>query len=607
MINSLINLKKLDRLLTSKRTFNVIKKIRHILEKTLDYDYQISTYDDAYFLKDGIEEHLGQVKTPIWAAKLISYLCIKEPEQRVLDPCFGNGVFLESAYDRITELKHTVKPDLWGVEIDLVRFAEGLKNFSKYARNFNNSFFCGNIFDFKEKTFDCIIMNPPYIRQEKLLNKNHDFMNKKILHEKIKNLFGITLSLRSNLYVYFIIYLSSLLKNGGRMGIVIPKGWLDSKHGVEFQKFLLDTFEIEFIIDFKKDTFNDAIVEDCILILKKEQNPSNNVCFVHLYEEPSEIIFKKILDAKKSFETKKVFVSLVKRNILFEDSKWGKFFHINLKDLELLNGKNLVPLSEFVEIRRGVETNWNEFFILDEKKKNQFNIPNEFLTKIISSPKQLKKLDTKNDVNFDYLLSINTQLDLSDKFLEISKYVNYNYKTFLKKQDNSALKKQSIKNMDSWYQTKIFKPSPLIFSYIIRNSKFFIKNSKEYLVRDNFYNIFPKKTNTDILFALLNSSFSRLQLELIGRRYGNGILKIQVYELQEIKLPDIRIMSKQMKQELIDASKKLSLFTIRDNESSKIIDKIDLIVHNFCELKLTLKELKKIEKQMLETRLMRGQ
>jgi adenine-specific DNA-methyltransferase len=607
MTDTLLDLKKLDNLSTSKRTSELVKKIRSILDETLDYEYQISKYADDYFLRDDVEEYLGQVKTPIWAAKLISYLCIKQPKQRVLDPCFGDGIFLESAHNRINELKHTTKPDLWGVEIDLVRFAEGLQNFSKKKRNFNNSFFCGDIFDFKEKTFDCIVMNPPYIRQEKLLNQNPDFMNKKILHEKIKDLFGITLSLRSNLYIYFIMYVSSLLKNGGRMGIIIPKGWLDSKHGEEFQKFLLNVFEIEFIIDFAKDSFNNVIVEDCILILKKEKNSSNNIRFVHICKEPDEKIFKKILDAKVSFETKKVFVSIIKKNILIKDHKWGKFFYVNSKVMQLLNAKNLVPLSKFAEIRRGIETNWNEFFILDEKKKNQFNIPDEFLTKIISSPKQLKKLDTKNDVNFDYLLSINTQLDLSDKFLEISKYVNHNYKIFSKKQNNSVLKKQNTKNIDSWYQTKIFKPSPLIFSYIIRNSKFFIKNSKEYLVRDNFYNIFPKKTNTDILFALLNSSFSRLQLELIGRRYGNGILKIQVYELQEIKLPDIRIMSKQMKQELIDESKKLSSFTILNNESTKIIDKIDLIVQDFCELKLTLKELKKIEKQMLETRLMRGQ
>ena len=130
--------------------------------------------------------------------------------------------------------------------------------------------------------------------------------------------------------------------------------------------------------------------------------------------------------------------------------------------------------------------------------------------------------------------------------------------------------------------------------------------SKKYLVRDNFYNILPKEIDVEVLFALLNSSLISLQLEMIGRRYGNGVLKIQVYELQDLKLPNIRIMPKKVQQKLIEESKKLSKFRIHDDEKSKIIDKIDLIIENFCKLQISSKEIKQMEKQMLKTRVLRG-
>ena len=115
-----------------------------------------------------------------------------------------------------------------------------------------------------------------------------------------------------------------------------------------------------------------------------------------------------------------------------------------------------------------------------------------------------------------------------------------------------------------------------------------------------------KEIDVEVLFALLNSSLISLQLEMIGRRYGNGVLKIQVYELQDLKLPNIRIMPKKVQQKLIEESKKLSKFRIHDDEKSKIIDKIDLIIENFCKLQISSKEIKQMEKQMLKTRVLRG-
>ena len=602
------NLKSLEIIPNSKRTPELINDIRSTLHQTLSYDYEISPSDAITLSSKNIEENLGQVKTPTWVAELISNLCIKKPNIRILDPCFGDGVFLLSAYDRIKDFKFTHDPDLWGVEIDPIRFAEGLQNIEKISKKNkinSKSFFCGNIFDFEEKDFDCIILNPPYTRQEKLPKEKSFLINKEIIRDKIKKICGITLSLRSNLYVYFIVYLTSLLSNDGRMGIILPKGWLDSKHGVEFQKFLLQNFEIEFIIDFAKDTFEEVIVEDCILIFKKNSNVSTKVRFVHVYDKLESKTIKEILNVKKSFENKKVSVSVIEKNKLFNDQKWGKYLHLAPDILKSLQGKNLVSLSELADVSRGTETNWNDFFILDDEKINNYKISKKFLTKIISSPKRLRMLDTKSHVDFDYFLNMRTPLKSEDKYSGIGKYIEEYSKKIFEKDEKSILQKKAQLNPDSWYLTKSFESSPIIFSYIIRKSKFFFRNSEKYLVRDNFYNIIPKEVNPEILFSLLNSSSSGLQLELVGRRYGNGVLKIQAYELQGMLVPDIQKMPENLKKILSDLGRELSTYAISDKSTSKIIEKIDDIINKFCELKISSKEIKKIERKMVESRLSR--
>ena len=602
------NLKSLEVISNSKRTPKLINDIRSTLQQTLSYDYEISPSDAITLSSKNIEEDLGQVKTPTWVAELISNLCIKKPNIRILDPCFGDGVFLLSAHNRIKDFEPIHDPDLWGVEIDPIRFVEGLQNIEKISKENminNKSFFCGNIFDFEKKDFDCIILNPPYTRQENLPKEKSFLINKEIIRDKIKKRCGITLSLRSNLYVYFIVYLTSLLSNDGRMGVILPKGWLDSKHGAEFQKFLLQNFEIEFIIDFAKDTFEEVIVEDCILILKKISDIHSKVRFVHVHDKLESKTIEEILNGEKSFENKKVSVSVIEKNKLFNDQKWGKYLHLTPNILKSLQGKNLVPLSELADVSRGIETNWNDFFILDDEKINNYKISKKFLTKIISSPKRLGMLNTKSHVDFDYFLNIHTPIKSEDRYTGIGKYIEEYSKKIFEKDEKSILQKKAQLNPNSWYLTKSFKSSPIIFSYIIRKSKFFFRNSEKYLVRDNFYDIIPKQGNPEVLFSLLNSSLSGLHLELIGRRYGNGMLKIQAYELQGMSVPNIQKMPESIKKILSELGKELTTYSISDSNASKIIEKIDDIISKFCELKISSKEIKKIERKMVESRLSR--
>lgn len=600
-------IQKLDSLSSLARTKHNCSKIKSDLKSFLEYDYEISKTRDEWFSDDDVDQKLSQVSTPPWAAELISKLCIKSKDDIVLDPCFGNGIFLKTASDRIKKLAKTkTVNNIYGVEIDPFEFPKGLRSFLQTSEKskLKKTFFCGNIFDFKKQNFDVVVLNPPYTRQETLADYEKDFLNKKTIQKKILESLDVVLSLRSNLYLYFIVYLTSLLKNGGHIGAIIPKGWLDSKYGIEFQNFLLDNYQIKFIIDFEKDTFSNVIVEDCIIILKKNTDSRGKTKFVHIKKESEVEEIIKLIEGNDDYDNDVLRIVNVNSGVLKKDHKWGKFLLLSSNMISTLQNKKLVPLSKLASISRGIETNWNKLFILKDDDAKKQGIEKKFLRPIISSPRDISRLDTKDGIDLDYLLCIENTIEISSASKGVKRYLE-KFSLSFNKEEHPVITKAFTKDPNSWYIIKPTKPAPIIFSYIIRRTKNFIYNSGRHLVRDNFYNIYPLEVDQLVLFAVLNSSIVRLNLELTGRRYGNGMLKIQAYELGETAIPDVRLMQKSLKLGLKKYATELLQYKINDPNIFKIIEKIDSIIHEFCNPKITSKRIIEMENNLVNKRLER--
>src|SRR5690625_707480 len=85
----------------------------------------------------------------------------------ILDHCFGEGIFLKVINRKI---KYASIKNI-GIELDPDLFKVVRKQLSSFE------LYNGDFFDF-ENEVDCIIMNPPYIRQELLKKDMPKFLNK---------------------------------------------------------------------------------------------------------------------------------------------------------------------------------------------------------------------------------------------------------------------------------------------------------------------------------------------------------------------------------------------------------------------------------------------
>ena len=210
---------------------------------------------------------LGQVWTPPDIAdemvKLLASNLPKKARFEILDPCSGPGTFAKALR---SGLGHAFDLSMFEIDKNLVFQSreEKLKRGSTAKVNSGN-FLTAN---FRGKSFDACIMNPPYVRHE-LLTKDEklDYSN------EILRLADFRVPQRSNLYIYFILKSLAILKPGGVMVAIIYDTLGTTQYGKIAWEYLRSRTEI---IESRTVSapFGKVMVDAQILVLRKiKQEP----------------------------------------------------------------------------------------------------------------------------------------------------------------------------------------------------------------------------------------------------------------------------------------------------------------------------------------------
>jgi methylase of polypeptide subunit release factors len=458
----------------------IVSGFSRVITELNKYDFSKIGYDIIGRIFEKLiprtERHkLGQYFTSTDVVDLILGFTIKHPDDKVLDPACGSGTFLVRAYHRKRFLAQNLfkegkyaKPfksheelvkELWG--IDIAKFPAHLALINIVRENIKAietipNIACKDFFEVlpgketlmyelafqipgvKEKEletvypeeFSAVVTNPPYTRQEEMEDV---FLGgyKDRLRELIKKTWGMEVSKRSSIYVYFFLHGTKFLTKNGRLGLITSNSWLDVDFGKYLQEFFLKNFKVIAVIESKVERwFEDADINTAITILErcddKKARDSNLVKFVYLKRKLREIIpvgeneeerwnniekfvnfiencdkdekirnqMKKIEFLGKTlwiYEDENFRITMISQADLwaegwndeenkYEGSKWGKYIRapeIFFKILE--KGKDIfVPLKKIAEVRRGFTTGANEFFYLTQERINELGIEREF-------------------------------------------------------------------------------------------------------------------------------------------------------------------------------------------------------------------------------------
>jgi methylase of polypeptide subunit release factors len=523
----------------------------------------------------------GQYATPADVADLLLGFCLRRPEDRVLDPSCGDGALLRRAArwqawlaSSTDELPQT----LYGVELD-VESAEAIDLPAVNIRRAN--FF--TIDPGEYAPFDAIIGNPPYTRAEWIGRLDaaaeaqlplfaDDALEKSPVDRGplLTREFRASLSRRAGLYAYFFLHSMSFLREGGRLGFVVPNGWLDVAYGQALKQFLLDHFRILAVIESAVERwFAGAGVNTCLIILERSGDPAtraaNRVRFAGLQRPLPELLDSDAEDsgrvgAVEQFvgrllppddrRTASLSVRVYEQIRLDPSARWGAFWRAPEVMLRR-PPRPLVALHQWAEVQRGFTTGANHFFYLNPEQIDRWSIEPEFRRPLLKSLRGVDQLRPDRSAADYEWLAIPSDARLADT--HAGEYVEWGMAQGIHLRRTCAARRP-------WYSLPEQPAAALLMAKGIWQRHFVALPQEPMAVDQQVYRLMPGHgVDAEVAAALLNSAWFALQCELHGRlNLGEGVLWLAAYELSEVELPDPRAIDPATAARLVQSFRQLA-------------------------------------------------
>lgn len=472
----------------------------------------------------------GQFATPPALARemiLFGNRLLPENESiRFLDPAFGTGSF----YSALLELIEKERIETaWGIEID-EHYGRPTKALWKDTpiKIKLTDFTAVPSPDREDDKFNFIICNPPYVRHHHIGSSVKERLQAKVLRTC-----GVRFNGLSGFYCYFMALTHGWLKKKGISGWLIPAEFMDVNYGASLKLYLLNQVTLLRVHRFAADDmqFKDAAVSSAIVWFRNEKPVSNN----------------KITVSYGGTLTNPQSVQQLSAEELFKIKKW------NGSPLSISPGKEKsIVMSDLFDIKRGIATGDNHFFILSRDQINNYNLPMKFLRPILPSPRYLKSDEIPADV--DGNPEIERQLFLLDCTLP-ENVLKKSYPTlwnYFESGKPDVTSRYLCKNRNPWYAQEKRPHSPFLCTYMGRSNHALKKHPFRFILNHseataaNVYLLLYPNSFLKSAFArdpeLVRKVWNRLnQLSadvLLGesRVYGGGLYKLEPKELGNVPI-----------------------------------------------------------------------
>lgn len=476
---------------------------------------------------------LGQFATPtVLATDILEYAkTLVSPSQQIrfLDPAFGTGAFY-SALLRSFTFSQIAKA--WGYEID-PHYGQEAKRF--WARTPLEL----SIADFTQATppaidenrANLLICNPPYVRHHHLSADE-----KSELQKLTRQITGIRLSGLSGLYSYFLLISHAWIADGGLAGWLIPSGFMDVNYGKQVKQYLLQYVTLLRIHRFSPDDvqFGDALVSSAVVWFRKERMPtSHKVEFSY----GGSLAQPEISNHIPASELRQV-------------AKWTRFPETSNRTPSGFSPKanrTTPKLSDLFNVKRGLVTGANKFFILTPEQISKHKLPDEFLIPILPSPRYLVTNEIEADDSGNPIVSPQLLLlacNLSENVVQ-ARYPSL--WAYLQLGVQKGIDQRYLcRHRSPWYAQENRPASPFLCTYMgrqiseNRNPFRFILNHSRATAPNVYLMLYPQSAlkrelqgNPKLLEAIWQALNEIPSNTLIGkgRVYGGGLHKIEPNEL----------------------------------------------------------------------------
>ncbi|WQS08095.1 class I SAM-dependent DNA methyltransferase [Helicobacter pylori] len=433
--------------------------------------------------------------------------------------------------------------------------------------------------------FDCIIGNPPYIRQEQIKDI------KPLLEKQYQDFYNST----ADIYTYFFALSYHLLKEKGFNAFITSNKYARAKYGAKLRELLLKKTTIVSYMELNAlKVFESATVDTSIMSFIKKTPPKESR---FNYYEPTP-------DDKNDLKNAHSFP--MRQNALSTES----FIFADATLLDLRDKMESVgtPLKDWdIQINYGIKTGANEAFIITTEKREEIlnacktqeeRKRTETLIKPILRGKDIKRYSYE----WAHLWVINTHngytSNLKSKIppIDIEKYpatkahLDSHYDTIATRSDqgDTPYHLRNCAYLEDFEKEKIVYPETSQGAYFIyENSGIFLEKTAFMIVSDAY--------NLKLLTALLNSKLITFYFKNFcgGCILGKSGYQYNKHALEKIPIPKITPQNQELADKITDGVKQILALKEKDANTQKLEKEIDALVYQLYNL--TDEEIKIIE------------
>lgn len=324
----------------------------------------------SYVVDTLSQRQRGVYYTPSLAAQVMAAWAIRSDTARVLEPCFGSGVFL-AAIKQIAAARHFACVQAYGIELMDAAHSMAVDTGLIEAHHA----ILGDFLGVSPFPVDAVIGNPPYIRLRSL---PEDQLRRalKVTQEAL----GVPMETAGSVWMAFVLHAVSFLEKGGRIALVLPYEFTHVRYARPLWKFLGDNFGSLRVARVKERLFPDLMQEAIILFADNHGATTSNVAF-------------------EAYQTTQSLVestpAIQKQLSLNDISEGGRpFLKALLSDelTQLLENRLVsltAPVPEFCTFNIGYVSGHKDFFHPDQQTIAKFRLPQSSLRGTLTASREL--------------------------------------------------------------------------------------------------------------------------------------------------------------------------------------------------------------------------
>lgn len=437
---------------------------------------------------------------------------IESKNQKVLEPSFGDGSFINALIDRYYHMGWggSLKNNLYAVEIR----ESAISQFSDNQFIDFEKFISGDFIGVEPFPVDVVIGNPPYVGLNKISAPERERA------QRLLSLHGFNMQSSGSLWFPFIMHSCAFLKNDGVIAFVLPFEVTYVRYSKQLWKYLSRHFSELTIIRVFEDIFPDVDVET-VLFIAKGFGGSTNFVNYEIYDSRLHLLngmmSKNVnISVESILNGERPFVS----NLLDTD---------HLKVIGKLRSKGYIkPINSFCKFKIGYVSADQAYFHPTDKDIQSFEISDNELIPSIPNAKILKKdigLEIKSN-------QIQTRLFYPKGAKPSHLYIQYGEKQEVNKRFKCRQRKP-------WYITPSLEIPDVILTVFGDKPRMYI-NSGQYLASNSLLCGFirPKTFSAKQVALSWYNSLTLLSIELKVHSLGGGVLVFIPGETDDIEVLD---------------------------------------------------------------------